>query len=484
MRRFIYFFLALLLSACGAGERAPALDKGELIVLTRQGPLTYMERDAVSGESAGFEHDLVNLFAQELGLKARFVLTPSDVAIEEKLRKGAAHMAAAWLSPAQDGPLKNSPSYFQGQGLLVSHEASLPLRSIEQLAGKTVHVQAGSRHTVALQEIRKQVPTLTVIEESERGELELLEGVATQNFDAVLVDQAVFDIGGNYHPELQGSLEIGKKTPIVWLFNAESAEMPLPDSGNAKLTLREKATDFLARVQRDGTIAQLKDRYFGHVERLRQADIVHFLERVRTVLPQYRPMFQAAQASTGIDWRLLAALAYQESQWDPLATSPTGVRGMMMLTADTADHLGVTNRLDARMSIRAGSRYLGELQDALPASIKAPDRLWLALAAYNLGMGHLNGARSIAQSLKANPDSWFEMKRVLPLLVRPEYYNRLKSGKARGGEAVIMVENIRVFTDILTRYEAPHLAPVKPARSKPAKKPGNKPKVKVKQAES
>lgn len=108
---------------------------------------------------------------------------------------------------------------------------------------------------------------------------------------------------------------------------------------------------------------------------------------MHSVLPQYRPLFHDAQVITGIDWRMLAALAYQESQWEPLATSPTGVRGMMMLTEET-DHLGVNNRLDPAQSIRAGAQYLSELRDALPESIDEPDRTWMALAAYNLGMGH------------------------------------------------------------------------------------------------
>ena len=178
-----------------------------------------------------------------------------------------------------------------------------------------------------------------------------------------------------------------------------------------------------------------------------------FIERMQSVLPAYRVLFHAAQASTGIDWRLLAALAYQESQWEPLAASPTGVRGMMMLTGDTADRLGVSNRLDAAQSIRAGAEYLSDLRDSLPSTVREPDRLWLALAAYNLGMGHLNGARHIAKTRRADPDSWYEMKKVLPLLAQPQYYTRLKSGRGRGGEAVIMVENIRVYTDILNHHE-------------------------------
>ncbi len=125
----------------------------------------------------------------------------------------------------------------------------------------------------------------------------------------------------------------------------------------------------------------------------------------------------------------------------------------MMLTEDTADRLGVENRLDPRESILAGARYLGLLRDQLPPSVSEPDRTWQALAAYNLGPGHFNAGRSLARQLKADADSWYEMKRILPLLAQPKYYERLKSGRARGGEAVILVENIRSYYDILLRHE-------------------------------
>lgn len=212
---------------------------------------------------------------------------------------------------------------------------------------------------------------------------------------------------------------------------------------------------FIERVRKDGTLARLEERYFGHVRRLKQIDIEKFFGQIETTLPKLRKHFQDAERITGIDWRLIAALAYQESHWDPFATSYTNVRGMMMLTEETADRLGVSNRLDARESIIGGARYLNILKDTLPADVEEPDRTWLALAGYNIGPGHLNAARTIGRQLKANPNAWYDMKRVLPLLAKPQYYNRLKSGRARGGEAVILVENIRSYYDILTRNEAP-----------------------------
>ena len=463
MRRLFYFFLVVLIAACGENRPPATSGTKELVVLTRIGPTSYTP-DETSG-AVGFDHDLIELFATELGLKIRFVVAANDADIYQRLINNEAQIAAAWLTPIDKPQLRSSASYFQSSNILVTHEASLPLSDTDQLAGRTVHALAGSRQALALQEANEKIPGLSIVEQGQRDELDLLEGVAKQRFEAALVDSAVFNIAGNYYPELQSSLEIGPARPIVWLF-----------APNSNPELMIKAEAFLTGVETNGTMAHLRDRYFGHVERLRQADSVRFIERARSILPQYRKIFQAAQASTGIDWRLLAALAYQESQWDPLATSPTGVRGMMMLTEDTADHLRVSNRLDANMSIRAGAQYLSDLRDLLPASVKEPDRLWLALAAYNLGMGHLNGARGIAQGLKANPDSWYEMKKVLPLLARPEYYNRLKSGKARGGEAVIMVENIRIYADILNRYEAPHRPPEETGGAKKgADKPGLKP---------
>ncbi|MFZ4536731.1 membrane-bound lytic murein transglycosylase MltF [Propionivibrio sp.] len=435
--------LAVLIAGCGNNILQPPEKTRELVIQTRVGSATYSV-DGISGAS-GFDYDLARLLAQEMGLNCRIVVAASDTDILIRLKNGEAHLAAAWQTPVDDSGIRSSTPYFQSHNVLITHEASLPLTGIEQLAHKTVNVVAGSRQEAVLRAVKEKVPDIVIAVNHKPSELDLMEGVATQRYEAAVVNNAEFDIGSNFYPELQESLEIGPALPIVWLF-----------SPGVDAELITKANAFLERMQKSGEMDRLKDRYFGHVERLTQADSLRFIERMNSVLPQYRKLFHAAQARTGIDWRLLAALAYQESQWEPLATSPTGVRGMMMLTGDTADHLGVSNRLDPAQSIRAGALYVSDLRDALPSSIGEPDRLWLALAAYNLGMGHLNAARYIAKTQKSNPDSWFAMKKVLPLLSQAQYYSRLKSGKGRGGEAVIMVENIRVYTDILNRHEQPY----------------------------
>ena len=441
--RFIVFFIVIFVAACGEISLPNGKKPDELVVLTFNGASTY-SIDQATGET-GFDYDLVNLYAQEQGLKLRIIVARSDKDIAKRLKNGEGHLAAAWLTAPDDRDLRSSIPYFQSQNVLITHEASLPLTDIKQLAHKTVHVVSGSRQETELRELAKSIPDIKIISERGKNELDLMENLATRHSEAALIDNAEFNIGSNFYPELQVSLKIGSAKPVVWLFAPQIAPEML-----------DRANAFLQRVAESGELDQLKDRYFGHVERLSTADIVRFIEQMRSTLPLHRAQFQAAQVSTGIDWRLLAALAYQESQWNPLATSRTGVRGMMMLTEDTADHLGVSNRLDPKESIMAGARYLAELRDGLPTSIGEPDRLWLSLAAYNLGMGHLNAGRHIARTRNANPDSWYEMKKVLPLLAKPQFYSRLKSGKGRGGEAVIMTENIRVYVDILNRHEAPY----------------------------
>ena len=383
--RFITLIFAMLLAGCGDSFQQAIARSNEFVILTRTAPAGGTD-DA--GGTAGFDRDLAQLLAKELGLKSRIAYAGSDADIVERLKDGEAHIAAAWLTKVDDPEIRSSAPYFRSRNVLVTHEASLPLTSVDQLADKTVYVVAGSRQETALREIQKRVTRLTIATSEKHNEIDLMEGVASRRYEAALVNDAQFAVGSNCYPELQDTLVIGPERPINWLF----APGVSPD-------LVDKANAFLDRLQQSGEMDRLKDRYFGHVERLTQADSVRFIERMRSVLPQYRALFYAAQVSTGIDWRLLAALAYQESQWEPRATSPTGVRGMMMLTAETADTLGISNRLDAAQSIAAGAQYVSELRDALPAHIGEPDRLWLALAAYNVGMGHLNAARYLATTL-------------------------------------------------------------------------------------
>jgi len=446
-KRLLLLFVICLLVSCKDGWRLPlpfpTPGKQELQVLTRPGPLTYATDD--NGTISGLEYDLTETFAQELGVEVKYLVAPPGE-LANRLRGYDYHLAAAWLSPQPTGGIEASPPVFMSHDVLAQHEASLPLNRLAQLAGKTVHALAGSRQAATLHRLAATLPGLQIIEAPQGDMLDLLEALGERRIEFVAMDSQMEELANQFVPTLRTTLPLGDDAPIVWL---------LGPSPNPELQARVDA--FILRVQQDGTLARLEERYFGHVRRLKQGDIEAFLGEIETTLPKLRPHFQAAERLTGLDWRLLAALAYQESHWKSDATSPTGVRGIMMLTAETADRLEVSNRLDAKESILAGARYLDMLRDMLPAEVHEPDRTWLALAGYNLGPGHLSTGRSLARQLKADPDAWYDMKRILPLLAKPEYYQRMRSGRARGGEAVILVENIRSYHDILTRHEAPLL---------------------------
>ncbi len=434
------------LAACSRIE--PPESDGKLVVAIRETPAFFQRDGSTPG---GFEHELVTAFADSLGLKVGFINAADPYELNDLALAGRVHIAASM--PLGNSHLPVSTPIRSVSQWIVGHNDILGPEQLSDLAGQTVEVMAGSPLADTLRGLdEKSRPR--VIEVPGVNEMELLARVAERRVALAAVHEINLDLGINFYPELSPLLQLPGKLEFGWVFAGDGAN-----------ALRVKADAFIAGARADGTLARIHDRYFGHIKRINATGIAQFLDDTKIKLPNWRRHFQSAQDLTGIDWRLLAALAYQESHWDPLATSPTGVRGMMMLTEDTADHLRVRNRLDAQESIRAGARYLAELAEQIPAGAKHPDRLWLALSAYNLGMGHFRGARSIARSMKRDPDVWYDMKQVLPQLARPAIYARLKSGAARGGEAVIMVENIRSYYDILSRLEPAHASayPSQPA---------------------
>src|SRR5690606_21592681 len=155
-----------------------------------------------------------------------------------------------------------------------------------------------------------------------------------------------------------------------------------------------------------GLLAQLIERYYGAASRSNFINLTVYRLRIQNRLPLYQKLLEESAAPHGLDWRLLAALAYQEPYWDPGLVSPTGERGFMMLTRDTAGQLGITNREDVAESIEGGARYLRQMLDRIPERIPWPDRLWFALAAYNVGLYHLEDARILTKRLGGDPDKW------------------------------------------------------------------------------
>lgn len=449
--RWLLIFLALfVLSACqepGKPLPDPSITK-EIIVVTHNGPNTYYIDG--SDQPAGLEHDMAMLFARELGPEytVKFLLVDNITQVIPTLLKGEAHFAAADLTVThlrQHLVQFTAPYQSVQQHIVYNTEITKPPKKIEDLIGMHIAVPEGTSYAERLSEIARNHPQLEWQAMKKASADELMEQVAEGLLDFTVSDSHLVTMLRNYYPNLGIGMTIGAKENIAWAF---------PKTGNR--WLYEQANIFFARIQQDGRLRNLIDRYYGHSKRLDTLDVTTFLQRTRTLLPLYVDLFKEAQELTGLDWRLLAAVSYRESHWDRLNTSPTNVRGLMMLTESTADMLGVTDRLDARQAIMGGARYINMLKDTIPKRVPEPDRTWMALAAYNIGYAHLEDARVLAQRMKLNPDSWADVKKTLPMLNKAEYYTTLKYGYAPGGAPVIFVESIRTYHKILEKYEPAH----------------------------
>ena len=395
-RRFLTLVFACLAAGCAQPPAPvpPISRSGELVVVTVNGPASYFE-DA-HGNPSGPEYDLVTAFARELGVRPRFVVAEDPGRIDAMLREGKGHLAAAALARHFDFPggLGWGPSYFTTQHQLVFRAAEPRPRSLQEITGKRVGVIEESVAEYLLS-VPSKLPITVESLPPATSTADLLERVARGELDYALVESNRFTLARRHFPQLDVAFNVGKPVEYAWLFsNAE------------KKKLSAAATPFFARLAKDGTLKRLVDRYYGHAARMTAIDAGTLMERVGIQLPALKPHFVEAEAVSGVDWRLIAAIGYQESHWDPAATSPTGVRGLMMLTDETATRLEVKNRLDPRESILGGARYFALLKEALHPRIEEPDRSFLALAAYNIGLGHLEDARILAQRAKLNPDKW------------------------------------------------------------------------------
>ena len=421
-------------------------DSKTLVVLTANGPNTYYVKS--EDEYAGFEYDLVNLFAQDLGPEyaVKFITAGELGDVIPKLLKGKAHFAAANLSitPQRAALVKFGPRYLDvQQHIAFGLEQNAEPKTPNDLIGKHIHVPKGSSYAERLKSLQANYPNLSWQETGSTDEL--IEQVNMGMLDYTVADDRMIDLLQNFYPNIGKGLALGEPEQLAWAF---------PKNGDP--WLYAKAVDFFKKIQQDGRLKNLIDRYYGHTERLDPVDVSKFLQLTHSTLPKFIALFKQAQELSDIDWRLLASISYQESHWDPYNTSPTNVRGMMMLTEQTADALDVSDRLDAKQSILGGARYINILKRQVPEHIPEPDRTWMALAAYNIGFAHLEDARVLASRMKLNPDSWADIKTTLPLLNKAQYYNTVKFGYASGGAPVIFVESIRTYYGILEKYLPEH----------------------------
>lgn len=411
------------------------IERGELVVASRVSPSTWYTNQ--HGET-GIEFELARAFAEHLDVKLRMVPADSIQELYRMLEDGEVDLVAAGLMADHHWPnVRFTAPYQNAEDVLIQRQTDSSVSSIHNLAGKRIAVLADSGQERQLRNLLLQGFDITFRATPGHSVEQLLASVASGESDLALIDSNSWAVHRPLYPELRRDLTLGRH-PLGWALRESDTR------------LHQMADEFLRAQAADGTLARLEERFFGHVSEINLYSARSFLRHLDERLPLYLETFQGSADTHGFDWRLVAALGYQESLWDPSAVSPTGVRGLMMLTNRTAREMGVVDRTDPFESIRAGTAYLRKLHDRLPARIPEPDRTWMAVAAYNVGLGHLEDARVLTERQGANPDSWADVRERLPLLRDKRYYSEARYGYARGGmQAVIYVQHIRRYYDLL-----------------------------------
>lgn len=412
--------------------------RGVLRISTINSPLTYY---TINKDPAGMDYELAKRFADYLGVKLQVTVRPNLSELFDDLDDGNADLLAAGLiyNSERLARYQTGPSYYSVSQQLVYRVDKPRPKNLGDLKGRLT-VASGSAYLSSLRSVKaNQYPDLDWAISTDLTPKALLEAVADGKLDYTISDSVTIGLLQRIHPQLAVAFDITDEEPVTWYVPRSD-----DDSLNAAML------DFFSDMGEEGAMARLEEKYLGHVGAFDYVDTRTFLRAIDNTLPDIQPLFE--KYAINIDWRLLAAISYQESHWNPQATSPTGVRGLMMLTRNTAESLKVDDRLDPEQSIRGGSLYLQRMMEKVPASIPEDERIWFALASYNMGYAHMLDARKLTAKQGGNADSWADVKLRLPMLSQKRYYTQTTYGYARGHEAYNYVENIRKYQVSLVGY--------------------------------
>jgi membrane-bound lytic murein transglycosylase F len=432
--------LACGLAGCNRAPQAPGADvvrtRGELRVVTLNLPTCYY---LGAQGTEGLEFELASAYATRLGVKLDMYPVADERTMQAELAAGRADIAAASLTNTPEWSRVGDAAepYTLIPQLVVYQRGGVRPRETLQLESAKVAVRAGTPQERILQRLKSTVAPALQWEETAPSSADPVEDVDAGDAQYAITDAREFSFAHHLYPKVLVGFALPEGRPVQWIVRKDAPG--LLASVNA----------FFRDLGASGRLAQLVQESSGDTRPFAYEESREFQTHVADRLPRYRSWFEQAAAQSGLDWRLLAAIGYQESKWDPGAESDEGARGVMMLTVNTAHAMGITDRTSPEQSIFAGARYLAQVREMIPERVREPDRTWLTVAAYNVGFGHLEDARIITQAQGKDPDSWADVRTRLPLLAQQRWYARAKRGYARGWEPVQFVDRIQRYLRLL-----------------------------------
>ena len=420
--------------------------RGQLRVVTLNQATTYY----LGAQGAlGQEYRLARAFADSLGVQLVILPARDAEAMRDLLAEGGADVAAAQISASPEWKRVGIATNVYGEipQLVIQRRGSTRPPNIAGLRGARIVVRAGSPQLALLHEIRGNGEPYLAWTELSPEQADPLDWVSTGDADFAIIDSHEFNFARHLYPDVVVAFQLPDPRPVQWFVRRDG------------LDLRDAANRFFDDSRRSGLLDRIEHESTAESTDFEYLEARRFQQDVAQRLPILKPYFEEAAQRSGLDWRLLAAVGYQESKWQSDAVSQNGAQGIMMLTADTAGTVGVKDRADPRQNIVGGAQYLAQVVQTIPERIPEPDRTWLALASYNVGYGHLEDARVLTQLQGRNPDSWNDVRQFLPRLAEAQWYTRAKRGYARGWEPVKFVEQVRGFLAVLEWADAGSAAP-------------------------
>lgn len=412
--------------------------RGSLRVLTRNNGVSYF---LYKGIQQGFDYDIVSLFAAQHGLRIEVVVPPNASDLIPWLLEGHGDVIAAGMTvtPERQRQVWFSPPYNVIDEVVVQRSSEAPIRSLDGLAGKTFHVRPSSSYRQTLNGLVAAHGPFSIVDAAEDVETEdLIAGVASGSVAATVADSSIAAVEKAWRTDIQLTQVLATGREVALAVRPDAPKLQAALEAFVKSQVHRDDVD--GRLRGSTAYNVLKRQYFESSRRA-QESATSFKSTGQ--LSAYDAIIQETSSAHGLDWRLMAAQAYQESRFDPGAKSWVGALGLFQVMPRTGAEMGFKNLADPVEGTHAGVRYMAQLIDSFDKRIPFKERVRFALASYNAGRGHVEDARRLAGEMGLNGDTWFRhVEQAMLRLEDPKVHRRTRHGYCRGSEPVKYVSEI------------------------------------------
>lgn len=457
LSRYLFLFLLFLLSCSQPGSTTllrpdveldleAIKERGYITALVDNNSFSYF---IYKGRPVGYEYELLKLFAKELKVDLKIKVISGVENGIHKLNNGEGDILAFPLTVTKERTeyISFSRPLFNSYQVLIQRkpenwkslaQAEIDknvIRDAHALIGKEVHVMKSSSFAERMKNLSHEVGgDVIVVEDSANAESEsLIRQVALGNIDYTVADHPIALVNANYYPNIDVSTILSLPQQIAWSVRINSPE------------LLSVMNNWLLKIKKEPTFMVIYNRYFKSPRTSLIRINSDYSSLGGNKISRYDDLIKKGAEKLGWDWRLLAAVIYEESRFVSNDQSWAGARGLMQLMPETAKRFGASNPDDPKQSIKAGVNFLKHLDKYWSKDITDPDeRLKFVLTSYNAGLTHIIDARELTKKYDKNPVLWNDVEYFLLKKSDPVYYRDpvAAAGYCKCEEPVNYVKNV------------------------------------------